>query len=114
MTAGDLFSYLAYHGHQLDEIHTAVIVRQILKAIQYLHANNIVHRDLKFENILMTSLSPGARVVLTDFGHAREVPYCSQPNRQGQLQRMLSEKGTREYAAPYGSSNMLGFFLKWR
>ena len=72
-----------------------MIIRQILKALEYLHERGVVHRDLKPDNILMTSLAEGSRVVLTDFGAATNL------NRQGtQPQRMVTQIGTLEYAAP--------------
>lgn len=67
-------SYVQHRGGQLGDVSAAVIVRQIVKAIQYLQGKRIVHRDLKPENILMTSLSDGARVLVSDFGHARYLP----------------------------------------
>ncbi|MBM7855749.1 serine/threonine-protein kinase [Desulfohalotomaculum tongense] len=45
------------------------IVRQICDALQHAHENNIVHRDVKPHNILITG---DQRVKLTDFGIALE------------------------------------------
>ncbi len=67
---------------------------------------NIVHRDLKPQNILMTSLSEGARVVVTDFGHARYLQDV-RTKCEGQKQsRMVSVVGTYEWSAPYVSGRL--------
>uniref|UniRef100_A0A8C4WAT7 non-specific serine/threonine protein kinase n=1 Tax=Gopherus evgoodei TaxID=1825980 RepID=A0A8C4WAT7_9SAUR len=48
------------------------IMRDIGTAIQYLHAMNIAHRDVKPENLLYTSKEKNAVLKLTDFGFAKE------------------------------------------
>ncbi|KAJ5176749.1 uncharacterized protein N7482_002626 [Penicillium canariense] len=92
VTCGDLFSFLRYKGGQLEDTTAAMIIRQILLALEYLHDRDIVHRDVKPDNVLMTSLEIGGRVVLTDFGCARLVNQS--------VQRMTSVVGTLEYCAP--------------
>ncbi|KAF2847311.1 Pkinase-domain-containing protein [Plenodomus tracheiphilus IPT5] len=102
VTGGDLFSFLELKNGRLSSIHSAVIIRQVLKGIEYLHNQDIVHRDLKPDNILMTSLDDGARVVITDFGNARFLP-TSKPSTHtatNKFQRMFSYVGTLEFAAP--------------
>ena len=100
ITGGDLLSYMDMKG-QLTEPQTVVIVRQILKAVEYLHANGIVHRDLKPENILMTSWKDGARIVLTDFGQARLLGDDKGTGKGSAIFRMQSTCGTHGYTAPY-------------
>ncbi|TPX46407.1 hypothetical protein SeLEV6574_g03258 [Synchytrium endobioticum] len=43
---------------------------QIASAVAYLHANNVVHADIKEENIVVTSTLQRPKCKLTDFGHA--------------------------------------------
>jgi serine/threonine protein kinase len=102
VTGGDLFSFLEYKGGRLDNAQAVVVIRQILLGVEYLHAQQIVHRDIKPDNILMTSLEDGARVVITDFGNARFLPNPSSLNtpRSTKYQRMFSYVGTLEFAAP--------------
>ncbi|KAF2238666.1 Pkinase-domain-containing protein [Viridothelium virens] len=101
ISGGDLYSYLDFKGGKLVDAEAGLVIRQVLKAVAYLHDRNIVHRDLKPDNVLMTSLSTGARIVLTDFGNARHLPKNNDmSNRTGLKQRMFSVVGTLEYVAP--------------
>jgi len=49
---GDLFSYIRAKG-QINENACKPIFRQILNGLHYCHMNNILHRDIKLENILI-------------------------------------------------------------
>lgn len=84
---GELFDYLVEKG-RLSESETRIIFGQLCLAVAYLHDNNIVHRDLKLENVL---LDERCRVKLGDFGFTREF-------ERGSLMETFC--GTTGYASP--------------
>ena len=47
------------------------LIGQILEAVKHMHERDIVHRDLKLENILLSHDADDANVKLIDFGLAR-------------------------------------------
>ena len=80
----------------MHEAVAGVIIRQVLEALNYLHSQGIVHRDIKPDNLLITSVENGARVVLTDFGSA----IMCKPLEGDKARRMETLTGTLEYVAP--------------
>ena len=50
---GDLKKYLQDNQHPLNEFYIQKIIQQLAPAIEYMHFNNIIYRDLKLENILL-------------------------------------------------------------
>lgn len=64
---GDLYSRRPY-----SEKESARIVQKLLSAVHYLHEKRIVHRDLKFENIMFENTSESAEVKLIDFGLSKK------------------------------------------
>jgi serine/threonine protein kinase len=82
-------------GGQPFELHVAIdIMLQIAKAMQYLHKNKIVHRDLKTSNILVDDSTEGYVLVkLADFGLAKTYANTQTVGTQ-------TTGGTTRYAAP--------------
>jgi tRNA A-37 threonylcarbamoyl transferase component Bud32 len=56
---------------RLEPAEAAAIVAQIAAGLAAAHAEGIVHRDLKCQNIMLVPTPRGERVVVTDFGLAR-------------------------------------------
>eukprot|EP00443_Scrippsiella_acuminata_P063674 CAMPEP_0115386676 /NCGR_PEP_ID=MMETSP0271-20121206/8267_1 /TAXON_ID=71861 /ORGANISM="Scrippsiella trochoidea, Strain CCMP3099" /LENGTH=471 /DNA_ID=CAMNT_0002810111 /DNA_START=34 /DNA_END=1447 /DNA_ORIENTATION=- len=68
---------------------------QMAAAVQYLHSNLIVHRDVKSDNFMMDRsdiLDPQCRIALGDFGAARVL--------KSEEERMRSAVGTKMFWAP--------------
>ncbi|XP_040593013.1 uncharacterized protein LOC121136530 [Mesocricetus auratus] len=81
-SGGDLFHYIMQQKC-LCESEARRLFAQILLAVHYCHNNQIVHRDIKAENILLDNLG---KAKLCDFGLAAKVPpghmmqdYCGTP-----------------------------------
>ncbi|KAG0047198.1 Checkpoint kinase 2 [Gryganskiella cystojenkinii] len=90
LPGGDLFDYIIKNG-PLSEMEAKFAIYQILLALRHLHKQNISHRDLKPENILLTSATKYPRLLLTDFGMARDI---------GDTHVMKTMCGTFAYMAP--------------
>jgi len=89
---GTLFDRIAEVGH-FDERDAAGVVRDVLRAVFYMHKRDIVHRDLKPESFMLQSPGPlaGNSLKLVDFGTARSATETT----------ILSTKtGTPFYVAP--------------
>ncbi|XP_057994005.1 mitogen-activated protein kinase kinase kinase YODA isoform X2 [Hevea brasiliensis] len=87
VSGGSIYKLLQEYG-QFGEIAIRNFTQQILSGLNYLHAKNTVHRDIKGANIL---LDPSGRVKLADFGMAKHITGQSCP---------LSLKGSPYWMAP--------------
>jgi serine/threonine-protein kinase len=86
-----LKEYLKRYRH-VDIDDTIRIARDLLAALQHAHQHQVVHRDVKPDNIL---LSPGG-VVLVDFGIARAIEVSG----SDRLTRSGIAVGTSTYMSP--------------
>uniref|UniRef100_A0A8C8JUY5 Serine/threonine-protein kinase n=1 Tax=Oncorhynchus tshawytscha TaxID=74940 RepID=A0A8C8JUY5_ONCTS len=89
---GDMLEMiLSSEKGRLPERITKFFVSQILQALHHLHFKNIVHCDLKPENVLLASSDAFPQVKLCDFGFARII---------GEKSFRRSVVGTPAYLAP--------------
>ncbi|XP_032084098.1 MAP/microtubule affinity-regulating kinase 4 isoform X3 [Thamnophis elegans] len=86
-SAGEVFDYLVSHG-RMKEKEARAKFRQIVSAVHYCHQKNIVHRDLKAENLL---LDADANIKIADFGFSNEFTLGS---------KLDTFCGSPPYAAP--------------
>ncbi|EAA13389.4 AGAP010327-PA [Anopheles gambiae str. PEST] len=67
---GDLTSNVSDNG--IGELHTKRVARQLASAIDYIHQKDLIHRDIKLDNVLVFR-SDFARIKLCDFGESRKL-----------------------------------------
>jgi 5'-AMP-activated protein kinase catalytic alpha subunit len=95
---GTLFDLLKFR-RILSDLEAKSIFRQIVESVRALHDQNIVHRDVKLENISIhqhryreSLLLTEYKVKLGDFGFAKEISYADE--------KLTEYCGTPSYAAP--------------
>ncbi|KAI9008708.1 kinase-like domain-containing protein [Hyaloraphidium curvatum] len=86
---GELLDAIISRG-EFSENDAAIIIKQLIEGLVYLHKKGVVHRDLKPENILFKK--PGDNhILITDFGFSRLV---------GTSHFLQTICGTPAYVAP--------------
>ena len=85
--AGDLLTYVR-RRRKLKEDVAKHMFKQIMEGLRYCHSKNILHRDIKLDNILLTSEGD---IKICDFGVSKLV-------KNGEI--MTEQCGTPAYIAP--------------
>jgi len=89
VTGKELFDKIVERG-QYSEKDAANIVKQLVSAVDYLHANGIAHRDLKPENILSADSNDTEVIKIADFGFSKNF---------GE-EKLMTSCGSPGYVAP--------------
>lgn len=84
---GELTNYLGGNNKGFSEIHTKFIIYDILKGFQEIHNAEICHRDIKTENILLSS--DDYKIKICDFGFSSNTS-----------ELLEGKYGTQYYMAP--------------
>ncbi|KAL3313424.1 Serine threonine kinase [Cichlidogyrus casuarinus] len=90
-SGGDLYRHVFDQSAPLSEADTRVVMTQLLQALKFIHAQSIVHLDIKPENILIKSTDPCYKISLCDFGVAKYL------DKNTIIRNLV---GTPDYAAP--------------
>ncbi|CAD8126446.1 unnamed protein product [Paramecium sonneborni] len=106
LQGGSLLDLVRRKG-RLDEIEARIYIRQILEGIDYCHKKNLIHRDLKLENILLVS-SNSNQIKIVDFGIA-----CNGKDRirMGTLPYMSPELISGQSASQFSDVWAIGVIL---
>ncbi|KAG0276719.1 hypothetical protein BGZ96_003170, partial [Linnemannia gamsii] len=88
-SGGELFDHILAHRY-LKERDACRLFAQLMSGVHYLHSKQIVHRDLKLENLL---LDRNRNIMITDFGFANQFDSTTRD-------LMSTSCGSPCYAAP--------------
>lgn len=102
---GSLVEYLARTPEGVEETIILAFLRQTCEILSILHANNILHLDLKPGNILLRHADP-LEIVLTDFGIASIL-------QKDFSKKMTEVKGTSLFQSPESIAGVVGRPSDW-
>ncbi|XP_047102318.1 twitchin isoform X3 [Schistocerca piceifrons] len=90
LSGGELFERITAEGYSMSEAEVINYMRQICEGVKHMHEKNIIHLDIKPENIMCQTRN-STNVKLIDFGLATKLD----PNEVVKI-----STGTAEFAAP--------------
>jgi len=90
MSGGDVFDRIVQRSHYTEK-DARDLIRNVLKAVQFIHDHGCAHRDLKPQNLLLQTAEDDATIKVADFGFAKRVHTP---------QSLITRCGTPTYVAP--------------
>ncbi|CAG2117548.1 unnamed protein product, partial [Medioppia subpectinata] len=77
------------------------IFKQLVESVKYLHNNNVIHRDLKPDNVLIDNENNYRYIKLCDFGLSKSVDVLNYRYRQSRVKHTAD---VVQYMAPEAKS----------
>ena len=96
---GELFEQIS-KNKRLNENIAALICKQLFSALSYLHDNNIAHRDMKPENILLEDREDFINIKIIDFGTAVTIQKNNKSKGRNNNWMLTDVVGSAYYIAP--------------
>ena len=92
LPGGELFERISSKSYELTEKKCQAFMKQVLDGLIYIHSKDIVHLDLKPNNVVCVSRDcDDLRVKIIDFGLARRLEDCAGLGMCGTLEFMSPE-----------------------
>lgn len=89
LKGGEMLESLVERGTYTEE-DARLVFSQLISAIDYIHSQKVVHRDLKLENLLLTEKGKLDRIKIVDFGLAKNT----------ETDNMQTVCGSPQYVSP--------------
>lgn len=87
--------------HYYSEDDARVLLTRLLRSLAFMHRHDVVHRDLKPQNILLADVDNDTNAFLGDFGFATVIRPVLDETTNRMTRRVLRQKcGTPSYVAP--------------
>lgn len=99
LRGGELLDALLDLGNYTEE-DAKCIAKQLLDALSYMHLNNVTHRDIKLENLLLARPNDISSVVIADFGLARNSVNARQVRTESHRDRVADARTLAPAPAP--------------
>jgi serine/threonine protein kinase len=95
-TGGELYEHIIRRGH-FTERDAAIITRDLISGLNALHSHDILHLDIKPENLLFDTMGEDAKIKITDFGLSKLFNDTMQQQQKSRFSMALMDEKLRMF-----------------
>jgi serine/threonine protein kinase len=95
-TGGELYEHIIRRGH-FTERDAAIITRDLISGLNSLHSHDILHLDIKPENLLFDTMGEDAKIKITDFGLSKLFNDTMQQQQKSRFSMALMDEKLRMF-----------------